>query len=331
MEKRISPVTGQAEYHLPMKDRILLQLASNGVFISITIITMVFMVLSLNLRGFIDPQHKLFYSETLSGMAAPGGIFDAKTGRGQIPNILHVVITNGFDEMVYRPLAKKLAKFERHRSTKGYENSIIIKYFIYEFLITFADLFYIAFVRLDIEGLREQLFSLFFIDIIRRLVAESLLPWVKKTLRSRSLKKNYEKETLSYEEELEKGAILEADKEPYEQFDDYLEIITNFGYLVMISSCFPLAPLLILIAHEVEILQDKYKIVHIFKRKLPQNYVGMGRWKNIIVFMCYISIITVTLPSLRISCCSPSALNRSPVFSPSCSTGVRTLSMVTPT
>ena len=41
---------------------ILLQLASNGIFISITVITMVFMVLSLNLRGFINPEHKLFYS-----------------------------------------------------------------------------------------------------------------------------------------------------------------------------------------------------------------------------------------------------------------------------
>lgn len=160
---------------------------------------MVFMVLSLNLRGFIDPEHKLFYSETLSNLAAPGGIFDANTGWGQIPNIFHVIVTNGFDEMVYRPLAKKLAKFERHRTTKGYENSIIIKYFIYEFLITFADLFYIAFVRFDIEGLREQLFSLFFIDIVRRVVAESLIPWLKKTHRSRSLQKNYESKSLSVE------------------------------------------------------------------------------------------------------------------------------------
>ena len=96
---------------------------------------------------------------------------------------------NVFDEMIYRPIAKKLAKMERHLSPQSHESSIIIKYFIYEFIITFADLFYIAFVRFDIVGLREQLFSLFFIDIIRRLVAESFIPWVKKTLRSKALKK----------------------------------------------------------------------------------------------------------------------------------------------
>lgn len=47
-------------------------------------------------------------------------------------------------------------------------------------MITFADLFYIAFVRLDIEGLRQQLLSLFFIDIVRRVVAETLIPWIRK-------------------------------------------------------------------------------------------------------------------------------------------------------
>ena len=202
MEKKISPVTGQAEHILPLKQRIMLQIASNTVFLSITIITMVFMVLSLNLRGFIDPEHKLFYSEKLSSLAAPGGIFDANTNWGQIPNILHVLITNAFDEMVYRPLAKKLSKFERHKSIKGYENSIIIKYFVYEFLITFADLFYIAFVRLDIEGLREQLFALFFIDIIRRVVAESFIPWLKTVHRFRTLGKSYGQKEITYDKEL---------------------------------------------------------------------------------------------------------------------------------
>ena len=111
MEKKVSPVTGQVEYYLSLKDRIILHLASNAVFISITILTMIFMVFSLNLRGFINPEHKLFYSEYFSSLAATDGIFDANTMWGQIPNIFHVVVTNGFDEMVYRPLAKKLAKF----------------------------------------------------------------------------------------------------------------------------------------------------------------------------------------------------------------------------
>ena len=41
---------------------------------------------------------------------------------------------------------------------------------------------------------------------------------------------------MKFEEELKIGAILEINKDDHELFDDYLEIITNIGYLVMISS-----------------------------------------------------------------------------------------------
>lgn len=122
----------------------------------------------------------------MAAWAEPGGIFDANTGWAQIPNLVHVLVTNIFDEQIFRPMAKKFTKYEQHFSNKSYENNIIIKYFVYEYIITFADLFYIAFVRMDIIGLREQLLSLFFIDIVRRLVAELLIPKLVSMKRSHS-------------------------------------------------------------------------------------------------------------------------------------------------
>jgi hypothetical protein len=102
--------------------------------------------------------------------------------------LVHVLVTNIFDEAIYRPLAKRFTKYEQHFNSKTYENNIIIKFFVYEYIITFADLFYIAFVRMDIIGLREQLLSLFFIDIIRRLIAELLIPKLISIKRSYSVK-----------------------------------------------------------------------------------------------------------------------------------------------
>jgi hypothetical protein len=141
------------------------------------------MVLSLNARGFVDENHKLLYFDSISKWADEGGIFEANTAYAQIPNIVHILVTNIFDEMIYRPLVKRFTKYEQHLAYKSYENNIIIKFFVYEFIITFADLFYIAFVRMDIVGLREQLLSLFFIDIVRRLIAEFGVPKIKAKLR----------------------------------------------------------------------------------------------------------------------------------------------------
>ena len=41
---------------------------------------------------------------------------------------------------------------------------------------------------MDIVGLREQLLSLFFIDIVRRLIAEFGIPKIKAIIRKRFLK-----------------------------------------------------------------------------------------------------------------------------------------------
>jgi hypothetical protein len=81
--------------------------------------------------------------------------------------------------------------------------------------------------------------------------------------------------------------------------------------------CFPLAPLLILIAHSIESLQDKYKMIHIFRRKLPSKYVGMGYWNNIVLLLCYISIVTVKDIIYRIFFYLPSAHIKLLVSSPS--------------
>ena len=70
---------------------------SIGTCVLLSIGSIFFMILSLNARGFVDPDHKLLYFESISQWAATGGIFDANTWYAQIPNLIHVIVTNGFD------------------------------------------------------------------------------------------------------------------------------------------------------------------------------------------------------------------------------------------
>ena len=66
------------------------------------------------------------------------------------------------------------------------------------------------FVRFDVMGLREQLLTLFITDIIRRLVAETVIPWIKKYFVSKNLKKK--KFERNSPEEMRYSAILEVNK-----------------------------------------------------------------------------------------------------------------------
>ena len=189
--------------------------------------------------------------------------------------------------------------------TKSYENSIIVKFLIYEAIITFTDLFYIAFVTFDIEGLKQQMASLFLIDIFRRFAAETLIHYLRNRSSESSLEKVKEDSEL-----LLKQTELEINKPNYEAFDDYLEIVTNFGYLVMLSSAFPSAPLWIMVSHFFEVLHDKYKVMFLYKRQLPTKFHGTGQWKDVLYTICCISILTVTIFRLRTSFSSPSVPTR---------------------
>ena len=80
------------------------------------------------------------------------------------------------------------------------------------------------------------------------------------------------------EHQLISQAILEVNKDEYEPFDDYLEIVTNFGYLVMLSAVNQLllsVSLLLLFSSSLLIALSPYKInirLFIFSREnCPQS------------------------------------------------------------
>jgi hypothetical protein len=63
---------------------------------------------------------------------------------------------------------------------------------------------------MDIIGLREQLLSLFFIDIIRRLVAELVIPKIKGAYLTFALKRT---KNVRLRDSLKLQAIVEVSKE----------------------------------------------------------------------------------------------------------------------
>lgn len=103
--RRLSPVTGEMEQHKGLLLRAYLLFQTCFLLTTVMVPAIIFMVLSLNARGFIDPSHKLLFWENISGWAKPGGLFDSQTNMALIPIIVHAIITNALDELVYRPIA----------------------------------------------------------------------------------------------------------------------------------------------------------------------------------------------------------------------------------
>lgn len=85
---------------------------------------------------------------------------------------------------------------------------------------------------------------------------------------------------------------VEIELPKYEDFDDYLEIIINFGYITLFASAFPMAPLYTLIFHYVEIKQDIWKLYNVYQRPLPFKVNGLGSWLGVMNIMSIIAIMS---------------------------------------
>lgn len=290
-EKRINDATGMLENYFPTRKRLVQYLISIVKLLPILAFTFFFLVCSLNVRGFVLKEHKYIYIEKLSVLAEKGNWFEKGSVRGIIPTILHVVLISIISSY-YKETCNQTTKNEYHKTMTDFENVLILKRFLFETFYAFTDFIYIAFITLDIEGLRNALVSLFLVDEIRRLVTESLIPYVKRRLSTKKMHFKQDKHELLDFEEYVDQKIVELKLATYQPFDDYLEIVINFGYITLFASAFPLAPLIIFIFHFLEEKSDKYKIYSLYRRPQPERANTIGSWRTVLNMIVMISVIT---------------------------------------
>eukprot|EP00057_Strongylocentrotus_purpuratus_P034521 XP_795564.4 PREDICTED: anoctamin-8 [Strongylocentrotus purpuratus] len=87
-------------------------------------------------------------------------------------------------------------------------------------------------------------------------------------------------------------AELESEMRSYEDtFDDYLEMVIQFGYVILFSSAFPLAGLFAVINNTVEIRSDAFKLCSIKHRPFGQRVENIGSWQQALEVMAVIGVI----------------------------------------
>lgn len=61
--------------------------------------------------------------------------------------------------------------------------------------------------------------------------------------------------------------------------DDYLEIVVQFGYIIFLSTLFPLAAFFSLLNNVLEIRTDAFKLCMIYQRPFSQRVKDIGHWQ----------------------------------------------------
>ncbi|XP_029911758.1 anoctamin-7 [Myripristis murdjan] len=298
-----NPVTGVKEPYFPEKARLSRMLTGSMVIVIMLCVVMIFLVTVIMYRGIISVM--MFHT----------GSPVLRTQAGNIANISSSVVNLGLILLmgqVYTALAEQLTKWEMHRTQTEYEDAFTFKVFIFQFVNFYSSPFYVAFFKGRFVGyptnygtlfgmrnedcgsggclieLAEQLFIIMVGKQLISNVQEFIIPKVKAWRQKRAMDKvrggKASHEPRRWEEDYQ---LVQCEG----LFEEYLEMVLQFGFITIFVAAFPLAPLFALLNNWVEVRLDAHKFVCEYRRPVAERVQNIGVWFNILEALSHMSVI----------------------------------------
>jgi hypothetical protein len=257
--KSYNPITDEEEMTFESKAR-----RRRALGISILVVVIMVVIVLVALFALFLLKHWINKTENLTEHHIDLKYKSALTLCVTGANAIQILILN----TIYRGVAQKLNEWENHRTESEFENHLVIKVFLFQFCNSFASFFYIAFVKRTAEGtclykddcmmeLRDQLLVLFLIRIVVGNTLEVVIPALKYRYQMFRERKALDKAAShNYIEEQAKLVPYESN----EAFEDYNEMVIQYGFINLFVVAFPLAPLMALLNNVLEVHVDAVKV-----------------------------------------------------------------------
>uniref|UniRef100_A0A8C6UVA6 Anoctamin n=1 Tax=Neogobius melanostomus TaxID=47308 RepID=A0A8C6UVA6_9GOBI len=226
-------------------------------------------------------------------------------------NFIIIMILN----FMYERVAIWITDLEVPKTHLEYENKLTMKMFLFQFVNYYSSCFYVAFFKGKFVGYPGN-YAYFFgslsklrneecdpggclIELTTQLVVvmtgkqvwgniqEALVPWLMNWWGSRKARCHPESLYSRWEQD--------HDLQPFGQlglFDEYLEMVIQFGFITLFVASFPLAPLLALINNILEVRVDAWKLTTQFRRPVAAKAHCIGAWEEILNAMAALSVVT---------------------------------------
>ncbi|CAG4949412.1 unnamed protein product [Parnassius apollo] len=306
---RTNPVTREKEPFLPPWQKTMRYVAtSSAVLFMITIV----MGAVLGTIIYRISMVSVIYGGTGFFLKKHAKIFTAMTAA-----VINLIIIM-FLTRVYSKVAVYLTNMENPRTQTEYEDSYTFKIFFFEFMNFYSSLIYIAFFKgrfYDYPGddqARESEFLKLKGDIcdpagcLSELCIQLAIIMVGKQCLNNILELGYPKFHNWWRQRSHRAVTRDPNKPDmaWEQdyhlqdpgrlalFDEYLEMILQYGFVTLFVAAFPLAPLFALLNNIAEIRLDAYKMVTQARRPLAERVEDIGAWYGILRGITYAAVVS---------------------------------------
>nr|XP_004653950.3 anoctamin-9 [Jaculus jaculus] len=212
-------------------------------------------------------------------------------------------------------VALKLCDFEKPRTFSERESKFTVKFFTLQFFAHFSSLIYIAFILGRINGhpgkstrlaglwkLEECHLSGCMMDLFVQMAiimglkqtlsncVEYLKPWLAYKCRLMPAcgygHKSQDPELREWRQNYLMNPVT-----TFSLFDEFMEMMIQYGFTTIFVAAFPLAPLLALFSNLVEIRLDAIKMVRLQRRLVPRKAKDIGIWLQVLETIGVLAVI----------------------------------------
>lgn len=233
-------------------------------------------------------------------------------------NLIIITVLN----FAYDYLAVYLTNIEYRRTQTEYDESLSLKIYLFQFVNYYSSIFYIAFLKGKFVGypakynrifgwrqeecspggcLMELCIQLVIIMIGKQALnacLEMLIPSILKTMNTirHKVKPNDDdieddaSTLISCNQWTNDFKLLSWSKRGL--FDEYLEMIIQYGFVTLFVVAFPLAPIFALLNNLLEMRLDAKKFLKYYRRPIPMRAKDIGIWYHIMLIIGRISVVS---------------------------------------
>ncbi|XP_075234460.1 anoctamin-7-like [Lycorma delicatula] len=294
----VNPVTGVQEPSFPRSLRNKRIAAGIGIIFLMISLVLIFIVAVIIYRVLVSIP--LFQNATFRSQAQM-----IANVSGALVNLIIIMAMS----RVYEKLAYRLTSWEMHRTQTEFDDNLTFKVFIFQFVNYYSSIFYIAFFKGRFVGypgnythilrlrnedcsaggclieLAQQLAVIMVGKQIINNAQEILLPKLKAWWHNKQVKLSKKRTRTRWEEDYQL-----VDNEGL--FEEYLEMVLQFGFITIFVAAFPLAPLFALLNNWVEIRLDAQKFVCETRRTVAERAENIGIWFKILNMLAHLAVIS---------------------------------------
>ena len=288
-------ITGKYELSYSHKKKFINYLISSLITFLFILIALLINVISLNLRDLIPENHfhhKYLNMPRYRKYSQKNAILEVGSTASKVINPVKNIILTVLG-IIFDKVNVFLTNFENHKSNAAYNNSYIIKKFIFESINYFFDILYIAFALNDLNETTNSIKSFLYMNEILRIISETLFPFIKNIIYMGIFNDKQSEKRLILGEKIDKNEILRQSRfSKYNSFNEFYPLIQEFCFLTLFACCVPFTPILLLFTNSMEIRSDVTKICMLTRRPEVTRKKNIGAWKYIIECIGIMSIFT---------------------------------------